>query len=118
MHATIKSKVFLSGVLVLALVGSSLAFRPAERAIQVPTVRTRTVDDRRESLAALMEAWDNRALVESPANEREERMFLNRLAYFVRATQGRETYGAACQFWNRAYHDHASRYSDFIDDQS
>lgn len=111
-----RSKVFLSGVLVLALVGSSLAFRPAERAIQVPTVRSRTADERRESLAALEDAWDKRALVCSPANEREERMFLNRLAYFVRATHGRETYGAACQFWNRAYHDHASRYSDFIED--
>lgn len=112
-----KSKVFLSGVLVLALVGSSLAFRPAERAIQIPTVRTRTADDRRESLSGLEDAWDNRTLVTSPGNAREERMFLNRLAYFVRATQGRETYGAACQFWNRAYHDHASRYSDFIEDQ-
>ncbi|MBX3737129.1 MAG: hypothetical protein KF715_10590 [Candidatus Didemnitutus sp.] len=117
MYATLKSKVFLSGVLVLALVGSSLAFRPAGRAIELPTVRTRSVEDRRESLAALQDAWENRALVTSPTNAREERMFLNRLAYFVRATQGRETYLAACQFWNRAYHDHASRYSDFIDDQ-
>lgn len=116
MYATLQSKVFVSGVLVLAVVVSSVAFRPAERAIELPSVRTRTADDRRESLAALKEAWENRVLENSPANAREERMFLNRLAYFVRATHGRETYLAACQFWNRAYHDHASRYSDFIED--
>lgn len=116
MHA-LRSKVFWCGLGVLAFVGAALAFRPAERSIEVPLLRTRTADERRDSLWALQDAWSARALVYSPENEREERAFLNRLAYFIRATRGRETYGPACQFWNRAYHDHASRYSDFIEDQ-
>lgn len=108
---------FIFGLVVLAMVGTALAFRPPDKAIETTSIRTRTANDRRESLAGLQRAWSNRAFVDSPENAREERAFLNRLAYFVRATQGRETYGPACQFWNQAYHDHASRYSDFLQDE-
>lgn len=116
MHS-LRSKTVLSGLLVIAVVAIVVGFKPAERAIDVPRIQIRTAEARRESLAALEDAWNNRLLVHSPENAREERAFLNRLAYFVRATQGRETYFAACRFWNQAYHDHASRYSDFITDQ-
>jgi hypothetical protein len=116
MHAW-RSKLFLGGLVVLVFVGGAVVLRPRERAIVVPTLRTGTAVERRDSLWALQDAWDSRILVYSPDNEREERAFLNRLAYFVRSSRGREIYGPACQFWNRAYHDHASRYSDFIEDQ-
>lgn len=116
MHAW-KSKVFLSGLVVLTFVVGVVTLRPAERAIDLPQLRTRTALERRDSLWALQDAWDNRLLISSAENAREERAFLNRLAYFIRATRDREIYGAACQFWNRAYHDHASRYTDFIEDQ-
>lgn len=115
MHAW-KSKLFWIALLMLTLIGGAVGLRPPERAIVIPTLRTRTALERRDSLWALQDAWSNRAFVYSPQNEREERAFLNRLAYFIRSTRGRETYGPACQFWNRAYHDHASRYSDFIED--
>lgn len=114
----VRSKVFLSGLIVLAFVAVAVGSKPAERAIEIPKIQLRSADARRESLAALESAWNSRALVHSPENAREERAFLNRLAYFVRATQGRETYAAACRFWNQAYHDHSSRYSDFIEDSS
>lgn len=117
MHS-LRSKAFLVGLIVLAVVAVAVGSRPSERAIEFPKIRMRTADARRESLAALENAWNNRALVYSPENAREERAFLNRLAYFVRATQDRETYAAACRFWNQAYHDHSSRYSDFIEDSS
>lgn len=116
MHAW-KSKVFWAALAVLTCVGAAVALRPPERSIEVPTLRTRTALERRESLWALQDAWANRAFVDSAENAREERAFLNRLAYFIRSTRSQEIYGPACQFWNRAYHDHASRYSDFIEDE-
>lgn len=112
----IKSRLLVLGLVILAAVGTTLAIRPEEHSIENPKIQMRTAEGRRQSLAALEDAWNNRALVYSEENAREERMFLNRLAYFVRSTQGRETYSAACRFWNQAYHDHSSRYSDFIED--
>ena len=51
MHAW-KSKVFWAALGVLTCVGGAVALRPAERSIEVPTLRTRTALERRESLWA------------------------------------------------------------------
>lgn len=110
------SRLTLVGLAILMTIGVILASQPDERAIQVPPIRVKTASERRETLSALQDAWESRLQPYSPENQREERAFLNRLAYFLRASQRREVYGDACRFWNRAYHDHATRYEDFIED--
>lgn len=113
MHS-VRSRLFIIGIVILLGVGTALAVRTEERAIQMPSVRAKTATERRETLAALQYAWESRLQPYSPENQREERAFLNRLALFVRASHGREVYGDACRLWNQAYHDHASRYEHFI----
>jgi hypothetical protein len=80
-----------------------------------PTIRIKTAAERRESLEALRAAWNARPEAVSTANEKAERYFLNRLIYFVRSTRGQEVYGDACRLWNECYHEHSSRYRDFVD---
>jgi hypothetical protein len=109
------SRLAIIGLLILLGIGVALGVQPDERAIQVPSIRSKTADERRTTLWALQDAWDNRLTPYSPKNQREERAFLNRLALFLRASQGREVFGEACRFWNRAYREHSSRYDDFIE---
>lgn len=80
-----------------------------------PTIRLKTATERRESLEALRAAWNARPDALSTANEKAERSFLNRLIYFVRSTNGQEVYGDACRLWNECYHEHSTRYRDFVD---
>lgn len=100
----------LAGLLLGAGFGGEPSFAP-------PAIHIKTAAERRASLEALRQAWDARPEAVSAANEKAERYFLNRLIYFVRSTRDREVYGDACRFWNECYHDHASRYRDFVDAQ-
>lgn len=109
------SRLTIVGLVILMTIGIIVASQPTEHAIQVPPIRVKTADERRVTLSALEDAWDNRLQPYSDENQREERAFLNRLAYFIRASQRREVFGDACRFWNRAYRDHSSRYEDFLD---
>lgn len=103
-------------VLVIGLVGALLGSRSGGGSgFGSPTIRIKTPVERRESLEALRAAWNARPEAVSTANEKAERYFLNRLIYFVRSTRDHEVYGDACRLWNECYHEHSSRYHDFVD---
>lgn len=93
-----------------------VAFSRTTPRLHAPAIRVRSEADRVQTLENLRAAWETRPATVSPENEQAERAFLNRVMWFVRGTQGRETYDDACQFWNECYRDHAERYRDFIDD--
>ncbi len=103
-------RVGLVAVLLVVLSGCT----QSQAGFTTPTVSARTADERRESLDALKAAWDSRPAQHSPENERAERLFLNRLISFVHRTRGQEIYGEACQLWNSCYHEHATRYRDYV----
>jgi hypothetical protein len=87
--------------------------RRAEGLLPIPVITMDSATERRESLDALRTAWSGRSIEISPAHERAERQFLNRLIAFVQRSRGKEVYADACRLWNHCYRDHASRYGDF-----
>lgn len=82
--------------------------------LRAPAVSTRTAAERRHAVEAMRSAWQARPHALSSENERAERIFLNRLVYFVRSTEGSESSPEARRLWNECYRDHERRYSDFI----
>lgn len=99
----------------IAIVCMLAAFGPSEEHLITPAIHYRTAADRHATLAALRTAWNERPDKISPDNDYAERQFLYRLIGFIRRTKGSESYYEACGLWNVCYHDHATRYDDFID---
>ncbi len=110
-----KSSLIVAGLgLALGLVVLATGFSSSEAHLTCPALHFRTADERNESLDALRDAWANRPLEVNAANDRAERMFLNRLIYFLNRTKHTYEYSEACGLWNGCYHDHATRYRDFV----
>ena len=107
---------YLSGLaLALVVVLFSAGFNsPAEPRLNTPAMHWRTAAERADTLDAMREAWESRPLVASPDNERAERIFLNRVMYFLKRTRRQEVFHQACGFWNETYHEHSERYGDFL----
>ncbi len=108
---TLLSGLALAAVLVALTAGFCF---PAGPRLATPAIHYKTATQREDTLDALRTAWEQRPAEINADNEKAERMFLNRVIAFVNHTKRTETYSEACGLWNACYHDHASRYHDFV----
>jgi len=99
----------------LFVFGTAIARWPEPAGVKVPAVSHYTSAEREDALARLRAAWDARPAEVTELNERAERVFLNRLAYFVRNSMGTEAELSAMRLWNYCYRTHSLRYGDFLD---
>jgi hypothetical protein len=113
-----KTSLLLGLFSALALVALAAGFCfPAGPRLTTPSIKFKTSDERYATLDALRTAWDQRPMELNADNDKAERVFLNRMIYFLNRTKRAEVYSEACGLWNGCYHDHAERYHDFVPDK-